>query len=530
MTLGLECFAPTLNLNLFEQETQTEWSHNSHTMWREATMKDEKTISSSNAHFHQWRSFPTGRALMLAMIVLVVVSVTAVATAQTYWDLYNFGSIHPGDPMNPTWAGIIAQGRDGNMYSTAPLGGANNLGAVFKITPAGKLSVLYSFHGTDGQSPQSGLTLATDGNFYGTTSSGGVFGYGTIFRITSKGRVTTLYNFPGGKDGSTPTAPPIQGLDGNLYGTSLGGNGNKGSVWTMTPYGAFTTLHTFDGKHGANPCAPLVQATDGYFYGTTYNGGTSGTGIVFRVSSSGKFTVLFNFADIYSDTPIGANPAAPLIQANDGNLYGVTEYGWDYYGEGYYPGVVFKIAPGNEFTVIYAFSDGFLGGDPIGGLTQATDGYMYGANTAGGGYHDGGGVLYRIDYSGNSAGFYAFPDGGAGSRPQDTMLQHTNGVLYGTTNQGGRLGGGTFYSFNMGLAPFVSFLPAAGNVGKTVEFLGQGFTGTTDVSFNGAAATFMVVSDTYLTAVVPAGATTGFATVTTTGGILTSSKEFRVMP
>jgi uncharacterized repeat protein (TIGR03803 family) len=459
-------------------------------------------------------------ALLLAMIVLVVIAATAVATAQTYTDLYSFGS-NPGDPLNPTWSGILAQGRDGNMYSTAPYGGASNMGAVFKITPSGVLTVLYSFHGTDGRSPQSGLTLATDGNFYGTTAGGGSFGHGTLFRITSSGELTTLHNFAGGTGGSSPTAPPIQGLDGSLYGTSAGGSVSQGSVYKMTPSGVFKTIHTFDGTHGANPYAPLLQATDGYFYGTTYNGGTAGTGVVFRISSSGKFTVLFNFSDTYSG--IGSNPVAPLIQAADGNLYGLTKFGGSDYNWG---GVAFKIAPGDEYTYFDDFYFGATGGNPLGGFTQANDGNMYSADSYGGGYHDGGGVLFRFDYLGNCTGLYWFPDH---TNPQDTLLQHTNGVLYGNTLQGGN-GGGTFYSFDMDLPPFVSFLPAAGKMGKTVEFLGQGFTGASDVSFNGIGATFKVVSDTFLIAVVPAGATTGFATVTTPSKILTSNKEFRVMP
>ena len=118
----------------------------------------------------------------------------------------------------------------------------------------------------------------------------------------------------------------------------------------------------------------------------------------------------------------------------------------------------------------------------------------------------------------------------SGASPQVTLLQHTNGVLYGDTAVGGTAGDGTFYSLNLGLAPFVTFMPAPSEVGATVEVLGQGFIGTTAVSLNGAAAKFTVISDTYVTATVPNGATSGFITVTTPSGTLKSNKKFLITP
>src|SRR5437667_5256002 len=140
----------------------------------------------------------------MRIIVLLVAALATAAHAQISV-LYEFGS-KSGDPLNPQYSGIIAQGRDGNLYSTAPKGGANGYGAVFKITPKGAFSVLYSFDAIHGSSPTGGLTLGMDGNFYGTTTDGGTFGYGTIFKITPGGTLTTLYNFTGGADGKAPTA------------------------------------------------------------------------------------------------------------------------------------------------------------------------------------------------------------------------------------------------------------------------------------------------------------------------------------
>jgi uncharacterized repeat protein (TIGR03803 family) len=134
----------------------------------------------------------TSRSLMLTALVLLVVLPNA-AHAQ-YSVLYNFGS-KSGDPCQPASSGIIAQGRDGDLYSTAPFCAAA-LGAVFKITlPTGALTVLYNFDQTHGSTPQGGLTLGRDGNFYGTTQTGGTANVGTVFKITAAGSLTVLHKF-----------------------------------------------------------------------------------------------------------------------------------------------------------------------------------------------------------------------------------------------------------------------------------------------------------------------------------------------
>jgi uncharacterized repeat protein (TIGR03803 family) len=177
-------------------------------------------------------------------------------------------------------------------------------------------------------------------------------------------------------------------------------------------------------------------------------------------------------------------------------------------------------------------TDGF---QPYAGLVQATDGNFYGANSAGGTANDG--TIFKISPTNAYKTLYDF-DGTTGSTPLVTLFQHTSGVLYGDTEMGGTGNVspcttgqcGVFYSLSLGLKPFVSLVFASGKVGQTVEVLGQGFTGTKGVSFGGTAATFKVVSSTYLTATVPSGATTGSVTVTTPAGTLTSNKQFRVTP
>jgi len=455
----------------------------------------------------------TSLVFRFAMLALAFAELSIFAHAQLFTDLYNFGTLS-NDPAVTGYPGIIAQGRDGNLYSTSSSGGANNLGSVFQVTPAGTLSVIYSFAGADGSTPQSGLTLGTDGDFYGTTFAGGASGNGVIFKITPGGTLTVLYQFSGAApDGRGPYAAPIQGTDGNLYGTAFyGGTKGVGSVYKLTPTGVFTTLHYFRSTDGENPTSPLVQGSDGKLYGTTQSGGKYKSGTVFRVTTAGGFKVLRNFA-----TTDGQLVIAPLIQASDGNLYGTAEGGGTVTD-----GTVFKITTAGVFSVLHDFvgSDGY---SPTGGLVQASDGNFYGV-TSGFGISGYGGA-FSITPTGTFTVLTSAFGPTTGEEPEVTLVQHTNGILYGDTFTGGTGGTcrcGTFYSLNSQLPPYAALVPNSGKVGNTIGILGQGLTGTTAVSFHGTTAAYQVVSDTYLTATVPKGATTGPITVTTPAGPLVS--------
>ena len=468
-------------------------------------------------------TFAARLPLLAVLILMVALSATALH-AQTYTDLYNLGS-NPGDPANPAWIGLFAQGRDGNLYSTTTDGGMNLEGAVFQLTPSGTMTPLWNFDINNtlnsGAYPDSGLTLGIDGNFYGTTSAGGSVGAGTVFKITSSGKITTLHSFNGCSEGTNVYAPVVQGFDGNFYGVaSDGGCEVFGTVYKITPSGALSVIYTFPGTSGISYPQAITLGTDGNFYGTSL-GATGGYGAIFRITPQGKLTVLHTFTDF------GQSPKGMIIQATDGNFYGTTQKGGI---EGV--GTIYKMTPAGVFTVLHNFSEGdAMGIFPLAGLVQATDGNFYGAT----GSNYSSGLLFQITSSGtftvllnltNTSGLYP------GQNPQVALFQHTNGTLYGDTYGGGPNLGGVLYSLGMNLRPFVSFVGPLfrGKVGQTIEILGQGFTGTSKVSFHGTPATFTVVSDTYLTAVVPAAATTGAVTVTTPGGTLTSNKIFRVAP
>ena len=471
--------------------------------------------------FHPFRSVGMGAAL-----VLVIWFATAIASpAQTFTILHAFDG---SDGTTPT---ELVQGIDGNFYGTTGYGGGSNCGwgyggcgTVFKITPGGTLTTGHHFTGTDGSTAHRGLVQATDGSYYGITAYGGAIGGGTVFNITSTGKLTTLHNFGSLTDGYMPYGL-MQASNGNFYGvTAYGGILGYGTVFKISPAGTLTPFHSFDNTDGATPTGQLVQGTDGNFYGTTYVGGAGGAGTVFKITPAGKLTTLYDFCSQANCTD-GANPIAGLVQAADGNFYGTT-YGGGAYGSG----TVFKITPSGALTTLHSFcsEDGCTdGANPGYELVQGTDGNFYGTTNWGGagGY----GTLFEITPAGTLTTLHNF-ETVDGYINKFALLQGTDGKFYGSTEIGGPLGSGTIYILDNGLGPFVSFLRNTAKVGQTFGVLGQGLTGTSSVSFNGTPATFKVVKDTFLTAVVPAGATTVSVTVTTPGGVLTSNKAFRVTP
>jgi uncharacterized repeat protein (TIGR03803 family) len=474
-----------------------------------------------------------------AWVVLVLCAPITVA-AQTFTTLVDFNGT---DGAAPYYMSLV-QGTDGNLYGTTPSAGLDGYGNVFKMTPSGTVTNIYSFCSqtgcTDGLIPSAGLVLGTDGNFYGTTSYGGTStacqsGCGTVFKITPGGKLTTLHSFVG-TDGYYPTGALVQASNGSFYGTTLyggAGYGNScgglgcGTVFKITPAGTETVLHSFTGTgtDGDQIVAGLIQATDGNLYGTTLFGGTYGDGTVFKITPGGTLTTLHNF-----DGTDGGQPYAALVQAANGIFYGTTLGG----GTNNI-GTVFKITSGGTLTPLYSFggapADGYY---PEAALIQATDGNFYGTTSQGGANGPGYGTIFKITSGGTLTTLYSFcseTDCADGDAPFDALVQATSGTLYAATLGGGDLNSqGTVFSEAVGLGPFAETLPASGKVGAAVKILGTNLTGATSVSFNGTAATFTVASSTLIKTTAPSGATTGFVTVTTPGGTLTSNVKFRVRP
>lgn len=338
----------------------------------------------------------------------------------------------------------LTAGPDGNFYGTTTFGGANNLGTIFKITPAGMKTVLYSFAGGtgDGQYPASGLELGDDGVFYVTTTAGGAFGGGTFFKITLDGSETVLYSFGGNGSGVTP-----QGLtllsDGNFYGTTAsGGANNLGTVYKMTSAGEQTVLHSFAaGGDGQTPVAGLSADSDGNLYGVTYYGGTNNFGTIFRIAPDGSgYTTVHSFAGGPVD---GQYPGVKLRNVDDGTLYGSTSSGG---AAGL--GTIFKFDPSSDVTtVMYSFLGAPDDGQyPACRLRVGNDGNLYGV-TLFGGYFDLG-TFFRITPAGVLTVLYSFAGGADGQGPDSSLLVTPDNVFYGTTIAGGPTNNGTIYKIS----------------------------------------------------------------------------------
>jgi uncharacterized repeat protein (TIGR03803 family) len=436
--------------------------------------------------------------------------------AQTITTLVNFNGANGASPL---FAPLV-QGIDGNLYGTAQLGGAHRKGTVFKLTPTGTLTTLYSFCAqskcADGAIPYAGLVLGTDGNFYGTTESGGARGDGSIFKITPRGALTTLHSF-NINDGANPYAALIQATDGNFYGTAESGGTNLlGTVFRITSQGALSTLHSFDSTDGSSPESALIRAADGNFYGTTYNGGSADSyGTVFTMTPGGTLTTLH----VFNETE-GKGIVAGLVQAGDGNFYGTGGQGG---ANGY--GAVFMVTPTGALTTLHSFNA--TDGATPSALVLATDGNFYGTTISGGANIDG--TVFEITPQGVFTSLHSF-SGNDGADSFAALLQATDGKFYGTTSAGGSKNLGTIFRLDVGLKPFVKTVPTAGVAGARVRILGTSLAGATSVSFNGAAAVFTVVSSSEIITTVPAGATTGAVQVATPAGTLSSNVVFQVMP
>jgi uncharacterized repeat protein (TIGR03803 family) len=457
-----------------------------------------------------------GASFPMAALALAFISILPTASpAQTVTNIYNFTGNNSG--AYPYWV-KPAQGRDGRLYVTAQ-GATGSYGSILSVGTDGKTRLLHVFDSTHGATPFGGIVLSSDGNFYGTTALGGATNNGVLFRVSQNGTYTVLHEFAGGADGLTPAAPPLEASDGNLYGTTSGSGTVGPTVYKYSRSTGYSVLRQFDFSQAQYFVSAPIQATDGNLYVTSDSGGASNCGAILKLMLSGTLLWSYSF-------PCGASGSTPdgqLMQAIDGNFYGTTNGGGTAGN-----GTVYKVDGEGTVSILYNFLGLPKDGEsPDSGLIQATDGNIYGATLSGGGA--GQGTLFQLTTGGVEEILFNFRNK-KGEAPFGTPIQHTNGSIYGTVLQGGLGGFGAVYSLNMGLGPFISFVRPTAKVGQAAQILGQGLTGTTSVMFGNVAATsFSVVSDTYMTAVLPTGAASGPVTVTTPAGNLVSHVKFRVL-
>jgi uncharacterized repeat protein (TIGR03803 family) len=474
------------------------------------------------SHVHAQATKATLSTVLAIAVLLLGASHTA--HAQTVTTILNF----PNAEQAPL--GVIAQGRDGEYYGLTQSGGA-----IYKVTASGTFTLLYTIPASQGQGCN-GLVLGTDGNFYGTCFSGGDNGNstGSFFQVTPAGTFTVLHFFDGNHalttDGCNPVGMPVQASDGNFYGTAEGcGANNAGMAYKITPAGVFRAIHAFTGTDGNVPQGTLVQGSDGNLWGTAALGGTTGSGTVFKMTAAGVTALVYMFNACGNGTT-GCNPGAGLVQGTDGNFYGVAEKGGTNN-----QGVVFKVTPGGVYTVLHSFNLTVDNGAyPQLPLTSGTDGNFYGVASGCLGGGCGQADIFKITSKGVFTDLHNFPNAGGNnnSLPLSPLLLATSGTFYSTTEQDGSNTGsntGIFFSLVDGQTAFVLLQQTSGTVGSTVGVLGQGFSSSSVVKFNGVAATKVTLTGTtFLTATVPAGASDGFVTVTTGTTTLTSRQMFTV--
>jgi uncharacterized repeat protein (TIGR03803 family) len=374
-----------------------------------------------------------------------------------------------GDGTNPNSALVIdsagnlygtASGFPGNASAVPPAPPSGGQGIVFKLDSTGLETVLYTFTGSSGASPDSSLMRDAAGNLYGSTLYGGSANGGILFKLDPAGTETVLYNFPATNgDGAGPTGGLIMDSTGNLYGTTPGGGAGClyflnsgfsspgcGSVFKLDPAGHETVLYRFVGSpDGRNPLAGLVMDSAGNLYGTTFGGGHFGT--VFKLDSTGHETILYDFAS--GANPDGTYPSGNLIMDSAGNLYGTTSLGGT---SGH--GAVFKLDPAGHETLLYNFTGvNGDGANPYAGLIMDDAGNLYGTTLSGGanpcpllpffpspvGFGVAGcGTVFKIDPTGHETVLYKFTGAnGDGAYPVSGLTMDRAGNLYGTTFQGG---------------------------------------------------------------------------------------------
>lgn len=336
--------------------------------------------------------------------------------------------------------GSLIQAKDGLLYGMTTQGGYSNYGTLFCYNPVSGIdSVVFDFNGNNGSYPYGSLVLDSNGLLYGMTFSGGHYGYGVLFSyntITHKDSI--LLNFSGVVTNNNSL---VQSKSGLLYGMSLlGGTNFYGDIFSFDPTaGTSTTIYSFDSIHGQYPYSGLIQASNGLLYGMTEYGGSNDEGVLFSFNTTANTqNVLVNF----NDATIGSYPQGDLMQAANGLIYGMTPE-----GGANYEGTLFYYNPvSGKDSVLVNLSDN-IGFSPYGGVIQASDGLLYGMTNSGGTNYDG--VIFSFNTKTKAyTPVYNFNDSTSGEAPYGNLVEASNGLLYGMTYFGGKQGDGVLFSYD----------------------------------------------------------------------------------
>ncbi len=406
--------------------------------------------------------------ILISVVVLIFsnvpIQVRLIAQQQqttTFTLLYKF-------PLLANGSGPALSFRDsaGNLYGATSLGGSYRVcvnhvcvpgcqglgcGAIVKLDATNHETLLHSFTGADGRDPSVSFRDSA-GNLYGTTFLGGSSGCGgngcgVIFKLDTSGNLTVLHKFGASAGGWFPSGTLLRDSAGNFYGVTVSGgdlscNGVEGKgtgcgvVFKLDTAGRETVLHTFTGANGVSPGGGLVRDSLGNFYGTTFLGGSKGRGVIFKLNTSRNETVLHSFGGVDGNYPTS------LLRDAAGNLYGATNLGGGSTACANGCGVIYKFDTTGKETVLHRFT-GPDGSHPWGGLLRDSFGNLYGTASSGGnlacGHVGGCGVVFKLDMTGKETLLHKFAGGAGGFDAMAGLLRDSTGNLYGTTYYGGQL-------------------------------------------------------------------------------------------
>jgi len=395
---------------------------------------------------------PALRQVSLACAFIVAIVFVSFATAQpSILKTFTDAAAEGAAPVAP-----LAIRSDGVIFGATTSGGANGLGTIFRLAADGTgFTVLHHFAAVEGYNPTGGLLIASDGRLYGAATWGGLNNRGTIFRVDTDGTGFTVLHAlaANSSEGINPIAGLTQGPDGRLYGAASLGGPDWGTLFRLNLDGSdFTLLHSFGptvgDPNGSRPYGKPIFGLDGRLYGTTWTGGAaSGQGTVFRMDANGAdFTVLHRFGG----APDGAQPYAGLAIADDGRLYGTTNFGGSLGG-----GTVYRLNPdGTGLTILRHLGAGAPEGNgPFYGVPCLADARLYG--TAGFNGTGGAGSVFSLNPDGTGFGIEATFTGTG--KPMSGVRRGPDGRLYGTTREGGTAAFGTIFRVGSLPLPVPSF-------------------------------------------------------------------------
>jgi hypothetical protein len=381
---------------------------------------------------------------------------------------------------------------------------------MLSVTVQGTATTLAGFP-TPPYNLESPPVTAANGLVYSSVSQTIAGGSGNLFSVGST--PSSEHTYPTAALALVPLTGNLP--DGKLFGISYAFSDASNSLATVDLTGNVTPFYRFPAID--SPGLPVYHG-DGNYYGTALPVVSGATTYFYRVTPSGSFTKIANLPYV-GGTFIGTNPGGGfLLQATDGNFYGIQPQspGCNPSNQ---PGAVFKLTPGGQFTILHKFQPC----ENVNSLIQGSDGKLYGTTQSNS-------VLFSL----TTAGAYTaeVQMNGANGLCPCTLLQGSDGVIYGSASGGGTTGGGVIFAFNAGLPvpkpQAGAFAPGSGAVGTRVRIWGYNLFGAS-VQFNGVPAPGAVSGGpNYVLVNVPEGATTGPITVTTAGGAVTTRESFTV--